>query len=206
MRTNNSMLDPRLVRQQQEVDLMRSMGMFNDQTQELSGLVNIINALQAPGMEQDRFERDFGLRELAQRQGQERFELGRGDQLGQQEWERGQAEKVFGLNQNADTRAAEGMAFERQRWEEAQQQNMMMQLLNLFGMGVGAAADEEDGRFGLEMPAFQRLGQALTPQMPGGFDIGSLLRMGPAQGQPGRPQSTMTGLPNDVLDRAKMMK
>jgi hypothetical protein len=73
-----------------EAQIAQTLGLTNDPVQTLSGLVNVLNSIQAPGVQQEQFGQELGLkeRELAQRgqmadREQGFRELSRGDALSQ---------------------------------------------------------------------------------------------------------------------------
>lgn len=191
------MLDPKLVRQQQEVDLMRSMGMFQDPLQQLGGLVNIINASQAPGIEQQRFEQDFGLRELLGKGNLEMGQAGQQDAAEHREWERGMGEEAATMGLLEFDLRQEDFKERKRLSEQGQQNQLLMGLLQLFSTG--------QPEMGWNTGGMQGFGQTLGQQFPGGFNFSSLLGQGQEEDpRLGRRNSLIPGTGRDLYNAAGM--
>lgn len=112
---------------QQQVDLMKSMGLMQDPLQQASGLVQLMNASQAPQMQRQQFEREMGLKELLAQQNQDFRNRSLDQQTRNQDWQRRLSEQQIGLQREAGQRDKEKMdsdaeyrkqALEFQKWAQ----------------------------------------------------------------------------------------
>lgn len=160
------LLDPRVAQQQQQVDLMRSMGLLQDPLQQATSLVNLLNTTEAPGIQQQQFDREFGLRELVAQQDEAARQQQFANQQGQQQWQQGMAEREFGLQQGNFDQGSQRLQMADEQFQQQMQQRQQEQLMNLFAMGFGAQ-DPQTMQQPFNLAAFAQLGESIDPRLAG---------------------------------------
>lgn len=154
---------------QQQQSPLQELGINMDPMAQLSGLVNLINASQAPGIQQGQFQQEMGFRQMMGDRGYE-HDQAQWDQH-QQEVQQGQmnSDRMFGLQQEQNRQQAEyqqGQLGNRMQVAQMAQtdrrQQAMMDLLQLF-MHAG---EQETGPGMVNMDIGNQLGQTMGfPQL-----------------------------------------
>lgn len=154
---------------QQQQSPLQELGINMDPMAQLSGLVNLINASQAPGIQQGQFQQEMGFRQMMGDRGYE-HDQAQEDQH-KQEVQQGQmnSDRMFGLQQEQNRQQAEyqqGQLGDRMQIAQMAQtdrrQQSMMDLLQLF-MHAGG---QETGPGMVNMDIGNQLGQTMGfPQL-----------------------------------------
>ena len=80
--------------------MLQQLGVSLDPMQQLSGLVNLINQTQAPQIQQQQYQQDFGLRQLQGDRGWETDQAQLGLRQQEQMQQQGNQDRSFGLQQD----------------------------------------------------------------------------------------------------------
>jgi hypothetical protein len=171
-----------------EAQIAQTLGLTSDPVQTLSGLVNVLNSIQAPGVQQEQFGQEMGLkeRELTQRgqmadREQGFREMSRGDALSQFAQEIGLKREMAGderqYRQDAlagrAQEATDQRAFQQGQLEETGKNRKYSVWAQLLGMLLGKemqTVGDQAGIAGLsqmmELPQGLFGSQAATPEVP----------------------------------------
>jgi hypothetical protein len=179
MKRQHQQYDTDLLQMQQQVDLMKSMGLFQDPTQQAMGLVQLMNTSQAPGIQQEQFGREMGFKELMGQQEQDYRNRTLDQQSQHQKWQRGSGDKELAMRGQALGLDREKLTQDKNQSDEMlkwRNKAMIMDFLQLLVQGQMGATGA-----GINPQVAGQMGDRVLPGFSGLFN----------------PQASGNGMPAD---------
>lgn len=198
MKRNQSQYDPDLLQMQQQVDLMKSMGLMQDPTQQAMGLVQLMNTSQAPGIQQEQFGREMGFKELMGQQETDYRNRTLEAQQQHQAWQRQSGNRELDMRGEGVGLEREKLGLYQQNAEREAQLRKVSEVMDLLKLLTqGAIQPTMPG----ETPVLNRqaVGQFGEQMLPG---FSQFFSGQPAAGTGWEGMMGKMGIPDDVLFNA----